>query len=174
MLPITTRGLFFGDSFFKNTWQDFHEAVRDVVSKWGNFSADEDLSRYMTLRAADVKNENQAVRSTEDEANYKVRKTLEASDGGVTLFMLFIFMHIHSSSSVDHTTNSLTLKITDEDTSEQERLSKRTLQTICGVTYLFRIGVTCFLATIVFDNELLHLSRSLLTCKASRRAETSQ
>lgn len=82
MLPITTRGLFFGDSFFKNTWQDFHEAVRDVVSRWGNFSADEDLTRYMDIRATDVRNENQAVKSTEDEANYKVRKTSEASVAG--------------------------------------------------------------------------------------------
>lgn len=79
MLPITTRGLFFGDSFFKNTWQDFQEAVRDVVSRWGNFSADDDdMTRYMTLRAGDVKDENQAVKSTEDEANYKVSEASRA------------------------------------------------------------------------------------------------
>lgn len=77
LLPITTRGLFFGDSFFKNTWQDFQEAVSDVVSRWGNFSADDDaMTRYMTLRAGDVKDENQAVKSTEDEANYKVSQVL--------------------------------------------------------------------------------------------------
>ncbi|KAG0694040.1 Protein lethal(2)essential for life [Chionoecetes opilio] len=71
-LPITTRGLFFGDSFFKNTWQDFQEAVSDVVSRTGNSSSDDDLTRYMTLRTGDVKDVNQAVKSTEDEANYKI------------------------------------------------------------------------------------------------------
>ena len=76
MLPITTRGLFFGDSFFKNTWQDFQEAVRDVVSKWDNNSTEDDLTRYTSLRTGDMKNENQAIKSTEDEANYKVSALL--------------------------------------------------------------------------------------------------
>ncbi|KAK3873930.1 hypothetical protein Pcinc_021087 [Petrolisthes cinctipes] len=72
-LPVTTRGLFFNDSFFKDTWQDFQDAVKDVVSRWGNLTSTTDhLTSYRSLRAQDLREETQAVKSSEDEHNYKI------------------------------------------------------------------------------------------------------
>lgn len=72
-LPVTTRGLFFNDSFFKDTWQDFQDAMKDVVSRWGQHTSNTDhLTSYRTLRAHDLREETQAVKSSEDEHNYKV------------------------------------------------------------------------------------------------------
>ncbi|KAK4300942.1 hypothetical protein Pmani_026883 [Petrolisthes manimaculis] len=72
-LPVTTRGLFFNDSFFKDTWQDFQDAVKDVVSRWGNFTSTTDhMTSYRSLRAQDLREETQAVKSSEDEHNYKI------------------------------------------------------------------------------------------------------
>lgn len=72
-LPITKRGLFFNDSFFKDTWQDFQDAIKDIVSRWGHLTSNTDnLTSYRTLRAQDLREETQAVKSSEDEHNYKV------------------------------------------------------------------------------------------------------
>lgn len=72
-LPVTTRGLFFNDSFFKDTWQDFQDAMKDVVSRWGHLTSNTDhLTSYRTLRTQDLREETQAVKSSEDEHNYKV------------------------------------------------------------------------------------------------------
>ncbi|XP_042240681.1 serine-rich adhesin for platelets-like [Homarus americanus] len=71
-LPITTRGLFFNDSFFQDAWKDFQEAVKEVVSKWGKgCSANDDMTSYRSLRSRDMRDENQAVKSSQDEFNYK-------------------------------------------------------------------------------------------------------
>lgn len=73
-LPITTRGSFFSDSFFKDDWKDFQEAVSDVVSKWGDPSCPaDDFTHYRSLREHDLRDENQAVKLTDDKVNYKVR-----------------------------------------------------------------------------------------------------
>lgn len=73
VLPIKTRGLFFNDSFFEDTWKDYQDAVKDVVVKWGDHSTSDDMTCYRKLRTRDLKEENQAVRSSEDELNYKVK-----------------------------------------------------------------------------------------------------
>lgn len=66
--------MFFGDSIFKDSWQDFQEAVRDVVAKWGDPACPaDDLTHYRTLRQRDLRDENQALKFTEDETAYKVR-----------------------------------------------------------------------------------------------------
>nr|XP_045610251.1 uncharacterized protein LOC123765552 [Procambarus clarkii] len=83
-LPITTRGLFFDDSFFQNAWKDFQDAVKEVVSRWGQESSTSDyLTCYRNLRTRDLKDENQAVKSSEDEFNYKfVVDVQDFTDGG--------------------------------------------------------------------------------------------
>lgn len=74
-LPITSRGSFFGDSFFKDTWKDFQEAVRDVVSKYGDSACPaDDLTHYRSLREQDLRDENQALKFTDDKSSYKVRE----------------------------------------------------------------------------------------------------
>lgn len=78
LFPVTTRGLFFSDSFFKDAWKDFQDAVRDVVSKWGDrSSAADDMTCYRTLRTRDIKEEYQAAKTSEDELNFKVRCCLK-------------------------------------------------------------------------------------------------
>ena len=80
-LPITTRGSFFSDSFFKDAWKDFEEAVRDVVSKWGDPACPADaLTHYRSLRAQDLRDENQAVKFMDDKTDYKVREDIWATD----------------------------------------------------------------------------------------------
>ncbi|XP_042240603.1 uncharacterized protein LOC121878438 [Homarus americanus] len=71
-LSIPTRGLFFKDPVFADSRQDFRDAVRDVVSKWGDgSSATDDMTCYRSLRARNMRDDNQAVRSSENEFNYK-------------------------------------------------------------------------------------------------------
>lgn len=75
--------MFFGDSFFKDSWQDFQEAVRDVVVKCGDPACPaDDLTHYRTLRQRDLRDENQAMRFTEDEVAYKVSERGEKGGGG--------------------------------------------------------------------------------------------
>ncbi|XP_045131968.1 serine-rich adhesin for platelets-like isoform X1 [Portunus trituberculatus] len=72
-LPITTRGSFFSDDFFKDAWKDFQEAVSEVVSKWGDPACPaDDFTHYRSLREQDLRDENQAVKLTDDKVNYKV------------------------------------------------------------------------------------------------------
>ncbi|XP_042855521.1 uncharacterized protein LOC122242304 isoform X2 [Penaeus japonicus] len=83
-LPISRRGLFFGDSFFQESWKDFQRAVKEVLNKWGEHpSAGDDLTRYRSLRSRDLREENQAVTSSEDERQHKfVLDVKDFTDGG--------------------------------------------------------------------------------------------
>lgn len=73
-LPIARRGQFFNDSYFEDTWKNYQDAVRDVLSKWNEDSAaaTDDMTCYRRLRSRDMREENQAITSTEDSSSYKV------------------------------------------------------------------------------------------------------
>lgn len=71
--PITRRGLFFSDSFFQDSWNDFQKAVREVLARWGDQSSLlDDLTSYRNLRSRDLREDTQAVTSSEDEHQHKV------------------------------------------------------------------------------------------------------
>ncbi|XP_047473902.1 uncharacterized protein LOC125028556 [Penaeus chinensis] len=84
VFPIVRRGLFFDDSFFQESWKDFQRAVKEVLNKWGEQSSiGDDLTRYRSLRSRDLREENQAVTSSEDERQHKfVLDVKDFSDGG--------------------------------------------------------------------------------------------
>lgn len=73
-LPIARRGQFFNDSYFEDTWKNYQDAVRDILSKWDDDSAaaTDDMTCYRRLRSRDMRDENQAITSTEDSSSYKV------------------------------------------------------------------------------------------------------
>lgn len=72
-VTITRGGLFFNDAFFEDTRQDFQQAVKDVVSKWGGQTpATDEISCYRNIRSQDLRDENQAVRSSDDQQFHKV------------------------------------------------------------------------------------------------------
>ncbi|XP_037777334.1 uncharacterized protein LOC119574245 [Penaeus monodon] len=83
-LPITTRGLFFNDSFFQDSWNDFQKAVREVLARWGEQSSlVDDLTSYRNLRSRDLREDTQAVMSSEDEHQHKfVIDVQDFMDGG--------------------------------------------------------------------------------------------
>ncbi|KAK4317819.1 hypothetical protein Pmani_011143 [Petrolisthes manimaculis] len=73
-LPIVTKGQFFNDSFFEGTWKNYQDAVREVLARWDRSSSpvpSDDMTSYRKLRTRDMRDENQAVTTSEDEANYK-------------------------------------------------------------------------------------------------------
>ncbi|KAK3868592.1 hypothetical protein Pcinc_026027 [Petrolisthes cinctipes] len=73
-LPIVTKGQFFNDSFFEGTWKNYQDAVRDVLARWDRSSSpvpSDDMTSYRKLRTRDMRDENQAVTTSEDESNYK-------------------------------------------------------------------------------------------------------
>ncbi|XP_047474762.1 uncharacterized protein LOC125029063 [Penaeus chinensis] len=70
--PVTKRGPFFSYYFFRDTREDFQKAVREVLSKWGEKSSDDDeMTCYRKLRARNMREDNQAVTSSEDKHHYK-------------------------------------------------------------------------------------------------------
>ncbi|XP_063586537.1 uncharacterized protein LOC134764003 [Penaeus indicus] len=70
--PVTKRGLFFSHYFFRDSREDFQKAVREILSKWGEKSTDDDeMTCYRKLRARNMREDNQAVTSSEDEHHYK-------------------------------------------------------------------------------------------------------
>ncbi|KAK7067254.1 hypothetical protein SK128_020019 [Halocaridina rubra] len=70
--PITKRGRFFDDSYFADTRSGFRSAIQDVLSKWGESSSNvDDLTSYRNLRTRDLREDNQAVQSMEDEIQHK-------------------------------------------------------------------------------------------------------
>lgn len=72
-IPIRRRGLFFSDSVFQDTRDDFHRAIKEVLRSWGEESSMFDaLTSYRNLRSRDLREENQAVTSLEDESYHKV------------------------------------------------------------------------------------------------------
>lgn len=76
-LPIARRGQFFNDSYFEDTWKNYQDAVRAIVSKWDDDSTavTDDMTCYRRLRSRDMRDENQAITSTEDSSSYKVNNT---------------------------------------------------------------------------------------------------
>lgn len=73
-LSIAKKGQFFNDSYFEDTRQDFQDAVQDVLAKWGDQTTKQsnDINSYRELRARDLRDENQAIKSTEDQRYHKV------------------------------------------------------------------------------------------------------
>ncbi|XP_042893945.1 uncharacterized protein LOC122267838 [Penaeus japonicus] len=79
-LPITRRGSFFQDSFFSNIHHDFDAAVREVLNRWSDSDLtvadrrdDSDImGRYRQLRSRDMKEENQAITVSSDNASHKI------------------------------------------------------------------------------------------------------
>ncbi|XP_071532717.1 uncharacterized protein [Panulirus ornatus] len=72
VLPIPKRGLFFSDPFFKDSWQDFRDAVRDILSSRSVLSSStDDLACYRSLRSNDTSEKTQAVKSSEDDFSHK-------------------------------------------------------------------------------------------------------
>lgn len=72
-LPIARKGQFFNDSYFEDTWKNYQDAVRAIVSKWDDSAAaTDDMTCYRRLRSRDMRDENQAIISTEDSSSYKV------------------------------------------------------------------------------------------------------
>ncbi|XP_063586536.1 uncharacterized protein LOC134764002 isoform X2 [Penaeus indicus] len=70
--PVTRKGLFFSDYFFRDTREDFQKAVREILNKWGEKSSSGDeMTCYRKLRARNMREDNQAVTSSEDERHYK-------------------------------------------------------------------------------------------------------
>ncbi|XP_042893942.1 uncharacterized protein LOC122267835 [Penaeus japonicus] len=83
-VPIRRRGLFFNDSVFQDTRNDFHKAIKEVLRNWGEESSIfDDLTCYRNLRSQDLREENQAVTSVEDESYHKfVIDVQDFMDGG--------------------------------------------------------------------------------------------
>nr|XP_045606876.1 titin-like isoform X3 [Procambarus clarkii] len=72
-LTITKKGQFFSDSFFEDTRQDFQDAIKDVLTKCGDKSSKgDDITSYRSLRSRELKDENQAIKSTDDELFHKI------------------------------------------------------------------------------------------------------
>ncbi|KAK7067253.1 hypothetical protein SK128_020018 [Halocaridina rubra] len=72
-ITIEKRGDFFNDSFFEDRRQDYQVAVKEVLSKYGSQTSNTDeLTNYRDLRTRDLKEENQAVRSTQDDNFHKI------------------------------------------------------------------------------------------------------
>ncbi|XP_050718535.1 titin homolog isoform X4 [Eriocheir sinensis] len=72
-LSIARKGQFFNDSYFEDTRQDFQDAIQDVLAKWGDKSKPaNDINSYRELRQRDLRDENQAIKSTEDQRYHKI------------------------------------------------------------------------------------------------------
>jgi len=71
--PITRKGHFFSHYFFRDTREDFQKAVREILSRWGEKSCGDEMTSYRKLRARNMREDTQAVTSSEDERHYKVQ-----------------------------------------------------------------------------------------------------
>nr|XP_027220448.1 uncharacterized protein LOC113812721 isoform X1 [Penaeus vannamei] len=72
-LPISSKGHFFSDSFFEDVRKDFETAVNEVLSRHDIMrSANDELSCYRSLRERELKDETQAMKTTEDQHGFKV------------------------------------------------------------------------------------------------------
>ncbi|XP_042893939.1 uncharacterized protein LOC122267832 [Penaeus japonicus] len=83
-LAVTKMGPFFRDSFFKEQVEDFRKAIREILTRWGEESwVVDDLTRYRLLRSQDLREETQAVTSSEDDRHHKfVIDVHDFTDGG--------------------------------------------------------------------------------------------
>ena len=75
LLPISHSGLFFQDSFFTQTHQEFEEAMKKVLNAVGESPKDDVMTSYRSLRERNLADENQAISVTEDSEEHKVRMT---------------------------------------------------------------------------------------------------
>lgn len=66
LLPITTRGQFSDDSFFRDCRINFKAAVKEVLQKAQEPSSDDEIAAYRSLRRRNLKLENQAVHVDDD------------------------------------------------------------------------------------------------------------
>nr|XP_027220441.1 alpha-crystallin A chain-like [Penaeus vannamei] len=74
-LPISSKGQFFSDSFFEDVRKDFETAVNEVLSRHDIMrSANDELSCYRSLRERELKDETQAMKTTEDQHGFKLLK----------------------------------------------------------------------------------------------------
>ncbi|XP_047474849.1 uncharacterized protein LOC125029107 [Penaeus chinensis] len=72
-LPISSKGQFFSDSFFEDVRKDFETAVNEVLSRHDIMrGANDDFSCYRSLRKRELKDETQAMKTTEDQHGFKV------------------------------------------------------------------------------------------------------
>ncbi|XP_063613733.1 uncharacterized protein LOC134786967 [Penaeus indicus] len=72
-LPVSSKGQFFSDSFFDDVRKDFETAVSEVLSRHDIIrSANDDFSCYRSLRERELKDETQAMKTTEDQHGFKV------------------------------------------------------------------------------------------------------
>nr|XP_053643461.1 uncharacterized protein LOC128696305 [Cherax quadricarinatus] len=73
LLPITCRGSFYHDAFFKEARQHFDEAIKDVLDRWGHRSATmDDLTCYRKLRETNLREDNQAVTVSQNSHHHQV------------------------------------------------------------------------------------------------------
>ncbi|XP_037777726.1 LOW QUALITY PROTEIN: uncharacterized protein LOC119574521 [Penaeus monodon] len=72
-LPISSKGQFFFDSFFKDVRKDFETAVNEVLNRHDIMGrANDELSCYRSLRERELNDETQAMKTTEDQNGFKV------------------------------------------------------------------------------------------------------
>ncbi|XP_064079891.1 uncharacterized protein LOC135196963 [Macrobrachium nipponense] len=74
LLPVSRRGPFFSDSYFRSVQKDFQSAVQEILSRWGAATSmlmEDNLSAYRRLRLQNFAEETQAVKTAEDETNHK-------------------------------------------------------------------------------------------------------
>lgn len=77
VLPIKRRGRFFQDSTFERVWDDFENAVDDLVAKKGsqeeeNKKEDDQIQSYKNLRKVIKDEDNQAATVTKEDSGCKI------------------------------------------------------------------------------------------------------
>ncbi|XP_037777725.1 uncharacterized protein LOC119574520 [Penaeus monodon] len=72
-LPITSRGHFYHDSFFKDLREHFDNAVKDTLDLWNSRSSfEDDLLSYRQMRDLNLTEETQALSVKQDDSSHQV------------------------------------------------------------------------------------------------------
>ncbi|XP_063609825.1 uncharacterized protein LOC134783741 isoform X2 [Penaeus indicus] len=72
-LPITSRGHFYHDSFFKDLREHFDNAVKDTLDLWDSRSPfEDDLLSYRRMRDLNLTEETQALSVKQDDSSHQV------------------------------------------------------------------------------------------------------
>ncbi|CAL4099190.1 unnamed protein product, partial [Meganyctiphanes norvegica] len=71
-LPITRRGSFFTDPFFKDTQMEFKNTIKDFIGKSGFISKDDDFGFYRSLLERSTTKDKQAEIITESDNIYQI------------------------------------------------------------------------------------------------------
>lgn len=72
-LPITSRGHFYHDSFFKDLREHFDDAVKDTLDLWNSRSLfEDDLLCYRRMRDLNLTEETQALSVSQDNTSHQV------------------------------------------------------------------------------------------------------